>query len=464
MTLSKDNIVLSSLLYESLFILDGNLKAEPLLCDNWSTEDNVTFTFVVRPGISMSDGSLLDADDVAYSLRQAMFKGRYVNRLKSVSKIESDGDMTVTVVLYVANSRLINLLDIPIIKSGSIDSDSPPGTGPFFFAGPDEMRLDLFLGHRDSSRMPLRRIMLRECADNELTELFDDGDLSLLWDDPSDAFEIRLNRLHAQKYYETSTMQFIGFNSRKGIMKDSDVRRAVGYSVDRQYISENIMPQGQTLPSPTPLSPVFRPYDKAWEHPELDPQIEMTLLLMRAQLDDFDEDSFLELSDGADGYTKFSVDFIVNIENAHRVQAAHKISDTLRRIGFNIAVRELTWEKFVTALQTGDFDMYFGEIALGADFDLSPLLLPGGLGYGGTASSFYRPFIEDFLAAESDNDVHYAAGRLCEEVFLNAPFVPILYKRYAIYSPMGAITGAAPSQSGVFHKLSNWVIDLTMLT
>ncbi|MDR2571557.1 MAG: ABC transporter substrate-binding protein, partial [Oscillospiraceae bacterium] len=71
LALNRDNIVLTSFLYESLFILDEYLSAIPLLCENWHTEDSVTFTFEIMPDIAMHDGTTLTADDVAYSIRQA---------------------------------------------------------------------------------------------------------------------------------------------------------------------------------------------------------------------------------------------------------------------------------------------------------------------------------------------------------------------------------------------------------
>jgi len=461
--LNRDNILLSSLMYESLFVLDGKFNAEPVLCERWSTSDNVTFSLEIRPNIPMSDGSLLTAEDVAYSLRQAMLRGRYVNRFSTVASVAADGPMTVTVELYAPNNRFTRLLDIPIIKSGQIDYRVPVGSGPYVYAGTEEMRLDSFAGHRDFMRLPISTIYLKECNDSELTSLFDDGELSLITDDPYDAFDIRLNRLHDTRYYDTTTIQFIGFNANSMVLRDSDVRRAIGCAVDRQFIVENIMPR-HTIAAPLALSPGFDLYDVEWEYRNLTPLQEMAILLDRAGLSDFDQDSFLELHDGFGGYSKFSLEFIVNSDNSHKVRAAHTIADALRRNGLNIIVRELPWDRYTNALQIGDFDMYYGETMLGADFNLSPLLLPGPLNYGRTASSDYRPLIEAFLGARDDEVVQWAAKRLCDEITVRAPFIPILYKRYAVFSPMGAISDASPSQSSIFRNITEWTIDTTLLS
>ena len=462
--LNSDNILLSSLMYESLFVLDENLGLEPLLCESWVREDEYTYILEIKPDIAMSDGSFLTAEDVTYSLRQAMINGLYVNRLRIISNVTTIDDLTVRIELNSQNSRFLRLLDVPIIKNGSIDSRVPPGTGPYVFVGDQFMRLDSFPRHRDFSQLPVMIIYLRECENNEMAELFDDGELALLWDDPSDSFVIRLNRLHEKLYYETTALQFIGFNMRSAPLRDPDVRRAISFSIDRQHIIEYIMPR-QALAAPLALSPAYGLYDTAWESVVSDPLREMAALLYRAGLDDHNFDSFLEYPDGYGGFIEFSIDFIVNNENTFKVQVANLIAETLRLTGLNIAVRELPPDRFITALQTGDFDMYYGEVVLSADFDLSPLLLPGSrLDYGGTGDYEYEQYITDFLCAQTEAGEKDTAKQLCDVILRYAPFVPIVYKRYVIYTPVAAITGTSPSQSGVFRNMKDWTIDFSMLS
>jgi len=175
---NRDNIVLSSLLYESLFILDDTLRAVPLLCEDWYTEDNVTFVFEILPDIAMHDGSLLTADDVAYSIRQARQRGRHTSKLRSISSVDSDGELTVTIELNSPNARFIRSLDIPIIKTGTIEYRIPPGTGPYVFPNPESMQLTRFRGYRYFDELPLNTIHLVECYDSDLTDFFDNGRIS----------------------------------------------------------------------------------------------------------------------------------------------------------------------------------------------------------------------------------------------------------------------------------------------
>jgi len=330
------------------------------------------------------------------------------------------------------------------------------------------MRLNRFANYRHFDDLPLPMIRLIECLDSDLTELFDNGTISLLWDDPTGAFDIRLNRRHEPRFYNTTALQFLGFNANSFVLRNPDVRRAIGCAIERQYLIDNIMnvPRtGQAVAAPVAISPMFSMYDSAWEHRYMDPLDEMGALLDRAMLADYDHDSFLEVMDGNGQVHKFTIDFIVNIENTHKLAAANRIADTLRLFGFDVNVRALQWGNFMDALEEGDFDMYYGETLLGADFDLSPLLLPGdeSLNYGRTGNTTYRPLIQSFLAANTQEEVSYTGGQLTQAIIENAPFIPILYKRYAIYTPMGVVTGASPGQSGVFNNFHEWSIDQYML-
>jgi len=464
--INRDNIALTSLLYESLFILDDDLTAVPLLCEDWFSEDNVTFFINIMPGIEMHDGTQLTADDVAYSIRQAMNhqRSRFRNKLRTIESVTSDGELTVTITVDSPNARFTRLLDMPIIKNGSMDLRIPPGTGPYIFPHDEAMMLNRFIGYRHFSELPLSIIHLVECSDSDLTRLFDSGELSLIWDDPGGAFDIRLNRSHEPRLYNTTAIQYLGFNTNSYALRNPDVRRAIGCAIDRQYIVDNIMnvPRtGQSVPSPVAISPVFDMYDPAWEL-RGDLLSEMGFLLERAGLQDYFSDSFLAMPDGAGGYRRFSLNFIVNIENSHKLAAATLIADNLRQFGFDVNIRLMQWSEFLSALDKGEFDMYYGETMLGADFDFSPLLLPGeqNLNFGNTGNTAFRPYINSFLAAETQDAVSFSGEQLNLQITQNAPFVPILYKRYAIYSHMGVITGASPSQSGVFNNFHEWTIDL----
>ena len=494
---NRDNIILSSLLYESLFVLNEAFEAEPVLAESYHTYDGRTYTITIMPGVIMSDGTYLTADDVEYSIRLAMQRGRFVNRLRIIENVSATEELTVTITLRFTNNRFIRLLDVPIIKSGSSGRRIPFGTGPFIYMFRDAgVRLESFMGHRDFGRLPIHEIHLVECYDNEVSGLFSDGVLSLIWDGPTSATAVRLNRTPATRLYDTTTLHFIGFNARNPALRIADVRRAVGLAVDRAYIVNELYRE-QAVMAPLALSPLLELYDATWERMnvrELEQLFEFLFADVRRDGDagaiarfesmrgeerrlneegiSFMQDPFIKAAAlisrarfmYIDGDAELTLDFIVSRENPYRVRAAHKIAQTLRFAGFGVTVRELPWAEFIRALQNGNFDIYYGAASLGADFDFSPLLLPGGrLDYGGVGSEEYREYINAFLSAEAGAEESAAARSLVNMIRREAPFIPILYKRHAVYTQVGAVSGASPSQSNIFRNLTDWTVDFSRL-
>ena len=118
------NEQLMGLLYEGLFALDGELSPEPVLCESFSTEDGQTYALKIREGVRFHDGSLLDTDDVTYTLNIARRSPKYSARLEDIDSVGVSDDMTVTVRLKRVNYAFPAVLDVPIIKNGSADDSS----------------------------------------------------------------------------------------------------------------------------------------------------------------------------------------------------------------------------------------------------------------------------------------------------------------------------------------------------
>jgi peptide/nickel transport system substrate-binding protein len=183
---NPDNIMLVPLMYEGLFILSSDMTPQKLLCEDYSTADGVHYTFKIKSGVAMSDGSTLSANDVKYSLTWAAQKGRFAGRLSDIEAISVNSPLELSITLKAANYQLPSLLDIPIIKSGSIDNNHPPGSGPYTYEASGTPRLIAFTKYRDYDKLPISTIYLRQCSDTELSVIFSSQAVDLFWDDPGD--------------------------------------------------------------------------------------------------------------------------------------------------------------------------------------------------------------------------------------------------------------------------------------
>jgi peptide/nickel transport system substrate-binding protein len=457
---SPNNMALTPLLYEGLFVLNERFEAEPVLCDTFSTEDGLTYTITIKGGVLFSDGSALTSRDVKYSLEQAQQNGRFTGRLTHIADIEAPDAGTVVITLSAPHSRLPLLLDVPIIKNGSISSDRPPGTGPYTLdTSEGAPRLTAAEHYRDLYTAPIDVIYLDFCSDAELPARFIAQEIDLFWSDPGGIGGPRLTQDHDAWYYNTSILQYVGFNMRRDILSHTAFRRAISLAVNRAEIVEEVL-DGHAVAAPLVLSPKHPLYDSTWVTTVRDVSSEISAIFAEIGLEDFNSDGYLEYPGTAGESQPFSLSLLVH-DQPFKVAAAEKMTDALMSIGISVELVKRPWESYLSALQRGQFDLYLADVYLPADFDLSALLAPGGpLDYGHAGSEAYKDYIAAFLAARGEESETLAARQLCTAIEQNAPIIPVLYRQYAVHTSRNIAKGVSPTQSSIFYNLSNWRIAL----
>ena len=452
------NMALSTLMYEGLFRLTDDFNFEYWLCESFETSDCITYDFTMRDDVLMSDGSELSPYDIIYSINTAR-NNRYSSRLKNVESVSIVDALTVRVTLKKADARFPRLLDFGIIKDGT-SGTAPRGTGPYKFseqeAGASLIKNEY---HRNAATLPIDTIYLLECADTELGERFTESSIDLFIDDPN-ATVVSVRRDHEKRYYNTTVLQYIGFSSRSSAIIDPRFRAVVQFAADKDTIVSDIL-EARAVAARLVLPSYYSLYDTTWEGATgQGALVAMSELLDQIGMQDANNDTYLEYP-LMGNYVDVTLVFLVNSENSARVKAAGSIAARLRRVGINVELRELPYSEYIAALEAGNFDMYYGETLLPANFDFSELISPGGaLDYGNMATEEYAALNSAFLAAWGDFAERNAARALCAALANELPFVPIAYKQYAVHSGRNETIGMEPSQTGLFWNIYDWTIDI----
>ncbi len=445
------NSVLDSLIYETLFTLDESFEPIPLLVEEYSTVDGITYSFTIKEGVYFHDGTEMTAEDVAYSIRQASYSGKYSSRLKDFYSAAASDTYSLTVTLQKANYRFASLLDIPVIKNLSVGEDIPSGTGPYVYTeNAGSAQLTAFNGYRDYNELPVDRVLLKEYNENNVVSEFSAGKISLMPADPTGAkpFQIRID--HEARYYGSSVMQYVGFNLRTGksLLLNPSFRMAVGYAIDRDKIVSDIF-NGYADKASLALHPALGFYDTEWETGSEYSLQSASSLLSSLGFEDCNGDGWLEYTYSS-GYDEVSLSFIVNADNGTKVDAAKYIVGALNDLGLNVTLSILSWDEYVYALSEGNFDLYYAETRLTADFDLSSILSSdGAVNYCGVSDARYTELINAYLSAEDDEQTAAAAGELAEYIRQDSAIIPILFKEYSVLSQRDMISGIRPTQSNI---------------
>ena len=436
--------MLLPLLYEGLFELDPSFAVQNVLCSEYSSsEDFTVWTFTLRSGVTFSDGTPLSAADVVDSLRRAKSSARYGARLSAVSSIRAE-DGRVVVTLSRGNNRFPALLDIPITSSATAGDAVPAGTGPYVYtAGDSGAALTANSSWWRGETVPVETIPLRTVdEDATLAYLFSSHEIQMLVTDytGSDSTSYKGNLMVTDA--PTTTMQYLGFNCRSGLFSNAALRRAFSLGIYRESVCQAYF-SGHAQSAQFPAAPDSPWYPEALEIP-------------------YSSETFQQAMEEAGyrtGSRRYNVEMLVCEGNSFRLSAANAIAASLSTCDVHVSVKTLPYAEYLSALQSGNFDLYYGEVRMTPDFDCSALLGTGGsLNYGG----FSDPALDaQITTAFSTASSPSGANATMFETFQSlSPIAVVCFKTQSVVIQGGAVEQITPTYNNPFYQLSDWQIHL----
>lgn len=434
--------VVGALMYEGLFTLDRELVPQQTLCSGYSYDPaTLTYTFSIRDGVTFSDGSPLTAADAAATLNRAKTSQRYGSRLAQARTISAVTG-AVRIVLTQANTSFPSLLDIPIVKVSAQTTLVPLGTGPYHYDLDENGPYLLANTHwRNSGNPPVERIRLVNAKDQDnMLYQFSSHNVQLITADLTGGEPVSVTGNISFEEADTTVLQYVGFNTLRPPFDSAAVRQAMAAGFNRWTVVSGFL-SGHGTAAQFPVSPASPLYP--------------------AGLDATYSYSAFQSAMTAAGYNSGkvrSVTLLVNEENTFKVAAATYIASVLSAFDIKVEVRSLPWAEYTGALSAGNFDLYYGEVKLTADWDVSRLIATGGpLNYGG----YTDPLTDQLLAAYSAAaDPAAAMERLCRQLQAQAPILPVCFKTTSVLSQAGVISGLSPTAANPFWNLSELQISL----
>jgi peptide/nickel transport system substrate-binding protein len=268
-------------IFETLVDFDTSFHLSPRLAVRWTNPDDRTWRFYLSEKARFSDGSPLQASDVAFS----------INRLKSLAHSDLQGftehmdsiqvvdDQTVEIKSSGPVSILNNLVFIPIMsekqvrKAGDKIGEQPMGTGPYRLVKWERKRSILLASN--PYYQPKPDVDEVEFRISENPEKVLDDILSLK---PDLAMYIPFRKLDEFEKKKTEDLhlvtsnglavEYVVFNTRPSIpdfkdknpLSDVKFRRALAYATDRSAIIKTVL-KGFGRPASQVIAPEIFGYD-----------------------------------------------------------------------------------------------------------------------------------------------------------------------------------------------------------
>lgn len=444
-TVSLNNRSILSLLYEPLFVINSQFQAEPVLASTVEVTDFGKTTIITLPyGPEFQNGKKMTAQDVIYSYEMAKESDYYGNRFYYFTSMEAVNSRTIKITTSTSYENVCLLLDFPIVRKDTGEDPIPDGTGPFAFTDKYTLKRsehwwkdDWFLGYETVSLTPCTTAA-------DIRDHYEYGLVNIVCSDPSSAAYAAFHYDYELWSSPTTIMQYIGFNHTDKVFGQDAVRSAITYAINRDTIVAEDL-GGCAVPATLPAAPQSPCYN-AGLAADYNYNLGMFReILNNAKIRDYTEDGILDVYVG-EYSLPLEGTMIVNASSNQRVKTAERIAEYLNNAGFHITVKPLDDDDYQDALEYHNFDLYYAEIRMSANFDMGSFFRDyGSANFGGSANAAALQLCSSMLENSGNAyDLHkwvMDKGWIC----------PILFKSYAVYTTRGAANNLNPAVDWIIH-------------
>jgi len=381
-------------IYETLFIVLNNGSYYPQLAESWSvSSDAKSYTFNLRHGVTWQDGQPFTSQDVKYTFDLAKQNSALSNAQLAVTSLDSvEAPDDYTVVFHLSTALVPFLMyagyDVKIVPKhiwekvsdpAKYPNDNPIGTGPFMFV----------------SRTPGQQLVLkaydnywggRPHVDGLIFKIYTNADarvLAVLKGEIDGAGSIpstSIGSLIGQpnvtviKTPGTNVNNWLGYNLRVYPFNVRQVRQAIDYAVDKDFIYNQIEMGIAMHGSDGDLTPAM----KEWAHPDAPlwkgkgMSADQRVAAANALLDG------LGFKAGADGIrvtpngTRLEFDLLAPASPSDYVRCGEAVANDLGKIGMKINVKPLETDTVINIVYPSsgvpDYEMYI----MGCGYDPDP--------------------------------------------------------------------------------------------
>jgi peptide/nickel transport system substrate-binding protein len=346
-----DTIYSLNHLYETLYIADPTGNPIPHLATDYTiADDQLSWTFTLRDGVTFHDGSTLDSEDVKFSIERAT-EGASFNFINAaIDTVEAVDPLTVTIHTKYPWSPLladvvgfINYI-LPADFGGRTQEEffeAPVGTGPFVFDSWQEgveLRLVRNPNYWKAGQPYLDSVTWRLVGDDNTRNLqLSGGQAHVNQSPPYASLQGLADAPETDSaVFPAETTQYLLFNLTQPPMDDVHLRRAIAFAIDRQAIVDAVL-LGNGEPANSFMSPQIRFYDPG------SPGIQFDLDQARAEL------AQSSMPDG------FELEILTTSDYRLYLDIATILQQQLGEIGVNVTLRPIEFTNLYSTISDGDF-------------------------------------------------------------------------------------------------------------
>jgi len=372
---------ISRLLYDPLIDTDENSQLVPCLATDWTmADDGLSYTFILREGVTFHDGTPFDAESVKFTFDRLLGNPQLQHAaiwLETLEELRIDDPLKVTMLLKAPNPGLMTSVPaISILAHNAVEQygeafyEKCIGTGPFTFVEWNKNQHWIGAGNEsywNPDVVKLNRVTFRPITE-EATRVaaLRNGEVDII-DSLSGEQAEELDGRDGVQIARTASTDTIHltFNFTRAPFDNVDARWAVAHAIDVQTIVNDILKSGQAIGAPIPEGTIGYDAELVAAIPEYNPEKSRELLAKAG------------VAEGTKIEFKLNPAWFAKLD-----QVAEFVAEQLREVGFDVDLQFVEPGAYTEARKSHSFDICVqqGNKGLNPDVNYTVLVVYGTFG------------------------------------------------------------------------------------
>lgn len=365
LTRNKQVSNILKVIYEPLVEISQNESLIPILATEWAQKDDLNWIIKLRKDVKWHNDNLFTSNDVVFTINTLLsqeINSIYKANISNIIEVKSLDEYSISITLAEKDDFLMYRLTFPIIpeyyfKNGDIlnndKNNMPIGTGAYKYTATNDtenyIQLDKFYNWWNNEKeAKLNTIYLMKYSTyGEAIKAYKSAKIDIIitsmvnW---TKKFGTIGNNVYR---FENSVFDVLIPNTKKGLLAENSVRKAILLSINRENIVQKVFDSNATV-ADMPIHVKSKNYFTNLQS-------------------DYDLDKAKQVLNNAgwtnngrswqkNGY-KLKVTLLVNEENYEQIKVADVIKENLNENSIEVEIKKVSYGNLKTAIDKDSFDL-----------------------------------------------------------------------------------------------------------
>lgn len=437
--LSKNKNIqdITKIIFEPLITLTSDYKIQNCLAREWAKQNETTYIIKLRDDKYWSDGQKFTAEDVEFTIDRLKDSDTiYSANVQYILNIEVVDETTIRIILSQEVPFFEYNLTFPIL-SHSYYSDKefiadivPTGTGMYKVSEVQDSTLILrkndYYQQKDELKLDKITITIYSSV-GELYNSFKTGNIDLISTQNSNVKEYIGTIGYQSKEMKGREHDFIAFNTQNNYLSQTDIRKAICYSIDKSNIVSSIYGDNYYVSS-FPLD-----YGN-WVYQEQDTSSGYNTQRYKTQ--------------------GIYLNFVVKASDVTKVSVAENIKNQLTNQGIKVNLIKATDNQYENYLKNKNYDMILCSINLSISPDLSTFF--GDNNLANYSNEEVSNIMNEIKNLNDEEKLKNNYKRLAEIYKTEMPYLSLYNNKYTVAYNQTLAGTLQPNWFYQFYNIKDW--------